>query len=73
MKYDTVPFHASLRPGDTESTTVGCRHSNPDICSKNGLMTVCAFMRKDGMCLAPSKDWPRQFRHLGRSATKGEE
>lgn len=32
-----------LREGDTEIQTVGCRHTNPDICAKNGLHGKCAL------------------------------
>jgi hypothetical protein len=28
-------FHMPLLPGDSPLQTVGCRHTNPDICSKN--------------------------------------
>lgn len=58
-------FHAPLLPGDTERQTVGCRHTNPDICAKNAMPSVCAFARPDGMCLAPPASWPKQYRKLG--------
>lgn len=57
-------FHEPLLPGDTEKQTLGCRHTNPDICSKNSLDTVCAFVRRDGKCLAPPTSWAKQFRKL---------
>ena len=57
-------FHGALQLGDTETTTVGCRHTNPDICGKNQMPKVCAFARADGMCSAPPASWPRQFRRL---------
>lgn len=57
-------FHAPLNPKDTEARTVGCRHTNPDICAKNGLPKVCAFARADGMCLAPPLSWAKQFKVL---------
>jgi hypothetical protein len=56
-------FHAPLQPGDTEAKTVGCRHTNPDICGKNG-MDVCAFVRADGVCHAPPRSWSAQFLRL---------
>ncbi len=56
--------HARLDPADTEARTVGCRHTNPDICSRHSLSTVCAFVRADGMCLAPPTTWGRQFQRL---------
>jgi hypothetical protein len=58
------PFHAPLNEADTEARTLGCRHTNPDICAKNEMPGVCAFVRADGMCTAPSASWPKQFRRL---------
>jgi hypothetical protein len=57
---------APLRPEDSETRTVGCRHTNPDICSRNQMPKICAFARTDGMCLAPPMSWPQQYRRLGR-------
>ena len=42
-------YHAPLRVGDTESKTVGCRHTNPDNCRKNSLLEICAFVCDDGI------------------------
>lgn len=70
--FDELPqakrFHAPLNPGDTETTTVGCRHTNPEICRKNWLRQVCAFAREDCMCLAPPASWPKQFVRLRLAA-----
>lgn len=57
-------FHEPLVEGDTASQTVGCRHTNPDICAKHLLPSVCAFARADGMCLAPSSSWSKQYEKL---------
>ena len=68
-------FHAPLRPEDNEARTVGCRHTNPYICSKNDLSYVSAYLRLDGMCLAPPKSWPKQYRRLSEETdprTRGE-
>jgi hypothetical protein len=65
-------FHEPLVEGDTEHQTVGCRHTNPAICAKNAMPSVCAFARADGMCLAPPASWSKQFDKLlkiGRGAT----
>lgn len=59
-----VGFKAPLKTGDTEITTVGCRANNPDICKNNGIPDVCAFVREDGTCHAPSKAWKKQFLKL---------
>lgn len=57
-------FHVPLDPLDTEKQTYGCRHTNPDICGKNGLPKVCALVRTDKMCSAPPMTWPKQFKKL---------
>ena len=57
-------FHQPLHPEDTETQTLGCRHTNPIICSRHSLPTVCAFVRDDKMCLAPPKSWPKQYAKL---------
>jgi len=57
-------FHAPLHPKDTEKQTVGCRHTNPDICAKNRIPNKCAFVTADGMCYAPPQSWPKQFKKL---------
>jgi hypothetical protein len=57
-------FHEPLLEGDTEKRTVGCRHTNPAICAKNAMPSVCAFSRADGVCLAPPSTWPKQFKKL---------
>lgn len=63
--------HLPLELGDTESRTVGCRHTNPDICAKHSLEAVCAFARSDGICVAPPASWPKQFRKL-KSVGRGD-
>jgi len=57
-------FHQPLLPGDTAKQTVGCRHTNPDICAKNAMTSVCAFARDDGMCMAPPATWEKQYAKL---------
>jgi len=64
IKLLLVDFHAPLKPNDTLTQTVGCRHSNPDICKNNSLQEYCAFTREDGVCLRPSKAWAKQFIRL---------
>ena len=63
-------FHAPLHPLDTEKQTVGCRHTNPDICAKNGIPKVCALVRADKMCYAPPMTWPKQFQKLKQGNAK---
>lgn len=69
--FDELPqperFHAPLNEGDTEKTTVGCRHTNPDICKKYRMPSVCAFVRADRICLSPPASWPKQFVKLRAS------
>jgi len=57
-------FHEPLVAGDTRERTVGCRHTNPDICAKHSMPAVCAFARSDGMCVAPPASWPKQYEKL---------
>jgi hypothetical protein len=57
-------FHEPLNPLDTEKQTYGCRHTQPNICARNQLRNVCAFVRKDNVCLAPPLSWPKQFQKL---------
>ena len=57
----SAKFHASLQPGDSVDVTVGCRHTNPEICRKNSMPGVCAFARTDGNCHAPPASWSKQF------------
>lgn len=57
-------FHLPLCPEDTEESTLGCRHTNHEICGKWMLAGTCAFARTDGVCLSPPKSWPRQYLKL---------
>jgi hypothetical protein len=54
-------FHAPLHPLDSETQTYGCRHTAPDFCGKNSVPGVCAFVRKDNICLSPPNTWKKQF------------
>jgi hypothetical protein len=54
-------FHEPLVDGDTEAQTLGCRHTNPNICAKNAMPSVCAYVRADGMCTSPPASWLKQF------------
>lgn len=63
-KEQKLAFHEPLRPNDTEKQTLGCRHTNPDICSNNELPGICAFVRGDNIGLRPPRSWPKQFAHL---------
>lgn len=66
-------FHEPLLNGDTEHRTVGCRHTNPDICAKHSLPSVCAFAREDYVCLAPPASWPKQYGKLLQLRRSGSE
>lgn len=63
-------FHAPLHPLDTVERTFGCRHTNSIICSRNSMPDVCAFVREDGICLAPPRSWPKQFVKLQEKQKK---
>ena len=63
MKYPNR-YHDPLDPKDTENVTVGCRHTNANICKNNSMPGVCAFVRQDGMCTAPPQSWHKQYAKL---------
>jgi hypothetical protein len=63
-------FHAPLTSLDSETLTLGCRHTNSDICAKNALPKVCALVRADNLCLAPPMTWPKQFQKLKAANAK---
>jgi hypothetical protein len=64
MNRQADAFHQPLHPKDTEKQTHGCRHTNPDICAKNRIPKVCAFVREDGLCLSPPQSWAKQYQKL---------
>lgn len=66
-----VDFSAPLNELDAESRTYGCRHTNPEICKKNGLPDICAFVRQDCICKSPSRSWSKQFRILSSKEREG--
>jgi len=57
-------FHAPLQPGDTATISLGCRHTNLEICRKHSMLHVCAFVRRDGMCHKPPASWPKRYTAL---------
>lgn len=65
-----IEFSAPLCDLDTEFQTYGCRQSNPEICKKNGLENVCAFVTEDGVCRSPSRSWAKQYRILASANEK---
>jgi len=57
-------FHDPLHNLDSKVQTFGCRHTNPDICAKNLMPGICAFVKADNICTSPPKSWPKQFEKL---------
>jgi hypothetical protein len=53
---------------DSPLKTLGCRHSNPDICRNNSTEGQCAFVRADGICLTPPRSWKKIFGELNAHA-----
>ncbi|OXE36262.1 MAG: hypothetical protein CGW95_08770 [Phenylobacterium zucineum] len=49
---------------DTLSQTVGCRHSNPDICRNHSTENQCAFARPDNICKTPPRSWSKIYNRL---------
>ncbi len=64
MDKNAEAFHAPLHPKDTETQTVGCRHTLPRICGKHYMPKKCAFVNADNMCYAPPNSWKKQFQKL---------
>ena len=52
---------------DTEFQTLGCRHSNPDICKNNSTEGKCAFVSKDYICRLVPRSWKKILDELERS------
>jgi len=65
-------FHDPLDPQDTETETVGCRHTNPSICGNNMMPGTCAFAREDDRCLVPPRSWRKQFKRLLETSVDSE-
>lgn len=59
-----IDFSAPINEGDTELTTMGCRHTNPDICKNNGIQNICAFVSDDHICKRPSRAWKKKYIQL---------
>jgi len=49
---------------ETLEQTLGCRHSNPDICRNNMTPKKCAFVRDDNLCMMPPRSWKKLFSQL---------
>jgi len=63
-------FHEPLRPEDSSVSTLGCRHTNPEICKNNSLFEKCAFVRENNICLVPPRSWKRQFEKLSTNKNR---
>lgn len=59
-----IPLLTPLNKLDTIDSTYGCRHSNADICSNNGIIDKCAFCSDDCMCKCPPRSWKKQYERL---------
>src|ERR1017187_1207380 len=64
MNVPNNAVHAPLHALDSETQTHGCRHTAPNFCGKNSIQGVCAFVRKDNICLSPPWTWKKQFQKL---------
>ena len=53
-----------LEPEDTELQTLGCRHSNPDICRNNATPKKCAFVLDDNICTMVPRTWKQIYYEL---------
>lgn len=59
-----IPLRNALNTLDSETQTYGCRANNPDICSNNGILGICAFVSDDHICRKPSRAWKKIFKEL---------
>jgi len=50
-----------LQGGNSETQTVGCRYTNPEICAKNSIQGNCAFTSKDNICRTPPVSWRKKY------------
>jgi hypothetical protein len=66
-------FHSPLQLRDSQKQTVGCRHTNPDICAKNNMPKKCAFVNPEGICYSPPASWPKQFVKLTEAAKEAKQ
>ena len=55
---------APLNSQDSPCQTYGCRHQNPDNCTKNSMENICAFVRADNICKKPPMHGARQYEKL---------
>ena len=53
-----------------EFVKLAASRTQPAICAKNSIPKVCAFVRADGMCLAPPMSWKKQFLKLKSGTAK---
>ena len=63
-KQDLIVKKDRLNKENTIDKTYGCRHSNPEICSNNGIPDMCAFCSKDNICKKPPRLWKRMYEEL---------
>jgi len=67
MSYGSNNQRRPLNPVETLEQTLGCRHSNPDICRNNMTPKKCAFVRDDNICLMPARSWKKIFKELSEN------
>ena len=57
---------APLNSQDSPCQTYGCRHRQPNNCSKNSMENVCAFVTANNICLKPPTRWAKQYEELSK-------
>jgi len=63
-----IESSAALKSQDSPCQTYGCRHQNPDNCTKNSMENICAFVRADNICKKPPMHWAKQYKKLSNIA-----
>lgn len=64
MNYGMNDQKRPLSELDSLGQTLGCRHSNPNICKNHSTEGKCAFVRADNICILPPRSWPKLFELL---------
>ena len=68
-KKELLRSKAKLDSKDNETQTLGCRHTNPDICSNNSISGICAFTSDDCICKRPPRSWKKLYEKLKKEKT----
>ena len=63
-----IKTNSPLNSQDSPHQTYGCRHNDPNSCSKHSMENVCAFVTADNICLKPPNGWAIKYEKLLKTA-----